>query len=49
MGEYYGKKPLKKLSKAHKNNLKEPKYVRECKIEVFKRKTRNCKKKQLMR
>ena len=44
MGEYYEKKPLKKLLKAHRNNLKEAKYVPECKIEAFKRKTRNCKK-----
>ena len=43
MGEYYKKKPLKKLSKVHKNNLKEAKYVPECKIEAFKRKTRNYK------
>ena len=44
MDECYEEKPLKKLSKAHKNNLKEAKYVPECEIESFKRKTKNRKK-----
>ena len=44
MGEYYKEKPLKNCQKHEKNYLKEAKYVPECKIETFKRKTENHKK-----
>ena len=44
MGKYHEKKPLKKLLKARKNEMKEAEYVPEREIDIPKRKTKKRKK-----